>query len=86
MTDATDTADRQVLIDISDQYDPLINLTNQADNPLTTGMINYLQTNELPVETNLAKSVILQASDYVIRNGQLFHLARVSAANSVHGP
>jgi RNase H-like domain found in reverse transcriptase/Reverse transcriptase (RNA-dependent DNA polymerase)/Integrase zinc binding domain/gag-polyprotein putative aspartyl protease/Integrase core domain len=82
--DILDELEQQSLGGATSNISPLVNLDNQADNPLITAVITYLRDGHLPLESTLAKDVLFQAPDFFIHDNQLFHLARLSKKNKLN--
>ena len=61
------------------QFSDLINLETQAQNDdFNAAMIEFLQSNKLPLNADLARQIVFQSQDFFIRNNKLFHLGRLS--------
>ena len=71
--------------EMNQQLRPIINLESQAnDDPLISALIEYLKTEQLPGDKDLANRVLFRHQDYLIIDEQLFHLARVNNKKRSH--
>ena len=75
----------QLYQDLDQQLLPVVDLKTQAEgDTFIAAMINYLQTQRLPEDRELAKRVLFQADDFFISENQLFHLARTCKKKRLH--
>ena len=71
--------------EMNQQLRPIINLESQAnDDPFISALIEYLKTEQLPGDKDLANRVLFRHQDYLIIDGQLFHLARMNNKKRSH--
>jgi hypothetical protein len=84
-TQLMDAETSQMYDNLNQEVAPIINLTSQAENdPFIAAVIEYLQTETLTSDKELAKRVLFQIDDFFILNDQLFHLARMKNKKRLH--